>query len=483
MPVIRLTDKVGRVAEKFIELLVVAPPVIKSDNIPDGNAGDTIDFQFSVLPNTGQGKLVWSSSDVPSSMTLNPDGSLVGTYPMSSAEGPTITIHVKVEDANGLTDEKAFLIRVLAPLAIPPFTLPEGKTNESYIMDPLIGAGGNPPYHWEVANLPEDLGLEFNTTNGQLTGTPNYVFGPTSLTFTLYDSNNDSISYGADLTVAEGLHIVGNSIADGMVNRTYSHTLQGAEGTPPYSFSIRNIPPGLTNNNELIYGNPDSSGNGTITVVMLDANNNQASKDLTYIIYPELVLTTTELPNAVIGHPYHTQLNVSGGKPDINGYYDWSITGAPEGWTIDQTTGILSGTTPTETTTIVIQVVVSDTFGATSSKTYALNIVQPIHIENLQKNVVLVINEENTTTLGNIVGGTPEYNIEIIGTSPSGMNASVLNESVVLSGTPTDVSVSVLTIQAVDLLGDTTTEDVNVIVVDGLYPITDLYDVIIYGGN
>ena len=54
-------------------------------------------------------------------------------------------------------------------------------------------------------------------------------------------------------------------------------------------------------------------------------------------------IVTSSLPQATVGQPYSAQLQASDGSNPVSG--TWSVTGLPEGITLDPATGTLSGTT------------------------------------------------------------------------------------------------------------------------------------------
>ena len=55
-------------------------------------------------------------------------------------------------------------------------------------------------------------------------------------------------------------------------------------------------------------------------------------------------IVTSSLPQATVGQPYSAQLQASDGSNPVSG--TWSVTGLPEGITLDPATGTLSGTAP-----------------------------------------------------------------------------------------------------------------------------------------
>lgn len=80
----------------------------------------------------------------------------------------------------------------------------------------------------------------------------------------------------------------------------------------------------------------------------------QATLTLSLTIVDSLGITTTTLPNGVVGQPYSVQCNVTGGTPP----YTWSATNLPPGLSISAD-GLISGT-PTASGTGDVTLTVTD---------------------------------------------------------------------------------------------------------------------------
>jgi len=126
--------------------------------------------------------------------------------------------------------------------------------------------------------------------------------------------------------------------------------LKATGGTPPYTWSdVNNTLQtyGLTLDATTgeITGTPNqatSSGGVTITIEVTDANNKTAQADFTLVIYPELRITTTSLPDGYEGQTgYSATLTATGGT----GTYTWSLTGGnlPANLSWDAATATISG--------------------------------------------------------------------------------------------------------------------------------------------
>ncbi|RKY14729.1 MAG: hypothetical protein DRP63_08045, partial [Planctomycetota bacterium] len=151
--------------------------------------------------------------------------------------------------------------------------------------------------------------------------------------------------------------ITTTSLPEGEVGVAYpATTLTATGGTTPYTWSdVNNTLQtyGLTLNQSTgeITGTPNqatSSGGVTVTISVTDANNKTAQKDFTLVIYPELQITTTSLPDGYEGQTgYSVTLAATGGT----GTYTWTMTSAnlPANLTWDATTATISGDIATGT--------------------------------------------------------------------------------------------------------------------------------------
>ncbi|HTY92737.1 MAG TPA: putative Ig domain-containing protein, partial [Steroidobacteraceae bacterium] len=146
------------------------------------------------------------------------------------------------------------------------------------------------------------------------------------------------------------MSITTTSLPNGQVGAAYSSTLASTGGTPPVSWSIIGgaLPAGLSLNQStgVISGTPTVSvSNSSITFQVQDSGTPKQTKSipLTLTIAPAtLTITTASLPNGMVGSAYSTTLMATGGTTPLS----WSIlSGAlPTGLSLNQSTGVISGT-------------------------------------------------------------------------------------------------------------------------------------------
>jgi hypothetical protein len=150
-------------------------------------------------------------------------------------------------------------------------------------------------------------------------------------------------------TTTSTLSITTASLSDGMIGVSYSQTLQAAGGTGSYTWSISSgsLPTGLSLNvsTGVISGTPTTANTYNFTVQVTDGNQT-ATKSLSITINSAtLTITTSSLPNGIVGVFYSQTLQATDGA----GSYTWSISSGslPLGLSLNASTGIISGTPTT----------------------------------------------------------------------------------------------------------------------------------------
>ncbi len=267
-----------------------------------------------------------------------------------------------------------------ATLSISTTTLPAGQVGVQYSQS-LTAAGGTPPLTWTIASgtLPAGLSL---ASGGTISGTPTTAGAPAAVMFQVADSGSpqQTKSVSLELSVSGGpLAITTTSVPDGQVNVAYSSTLQASGGEPPYSWSIASgtLPAGVSLSSAGVISGTATAAvtNSPVTFMVQDASNPAQSTSATLSVTfntASLSVTSTSLPNGLVGSAYSVSLTATGGTPPLT----WTLTSGslPNGLNFDAA-GTINGTPTATANQTPLTISVQDSGGLSSAPvTLVLNV-------------------------------------------------------------------------------------------------------------
>ncbi|MBQ7544865.1 MAG: putative Ig domain-containing protein [Synergistaceae bacterium] len=348
--------------------------------LPDAAEGKPYTFALEAL---GYTPITWTMSGAPEGLTVSGD-EITGTPTASGSFDVTITAS---NDTS--TDSRTLKLSVnkkpeeaVSPDIITSADL--GRVRVGRDLSITLEATGTAPITWTADSLPGWLTLSGSTLSGKPTAAGTFTFtvkasneaGESSKQFTI-----------VAFTVGVKIATLPSSIPEGKDGERYSFTFSATSSDAEAGDSITwtlsgKLPAGLAFANGSITGTPSEAGSFDITVTAA-LGGVTASENYTLVIRPAApVITTNSLPSGKVGESYNASLAATGTKP-----VTWSVEGLPEGLTLDEAAGTISGV-PSEVFSGDVTVRVENSVDA-ASKTLRLVIVSDDEPEESDSNIPL----------------------------------------------------------------------------------------------
>ena len=258
---VSLADK-GATATVTID--VVIAPTFGTTLPPNGANGVPYSFAVSVTGGVAPLTLTIGSGSLPAGLTISQSGTISGK---PTGSNTTNTFTVQVADSGNppikvLSPQYTINISAAPPLSITSSGALLGATINTAYATSIVTSGGVPPFTWLKTSGNFPPGLTFNTTSGQISGTPTMA-GVFQFTLQVVDSAipPQTASTPAPLSITvigpPPLQVTPSVLPVGSVATPYSTSVQATGGVQPYTWSVVSgqLPAGLSLN----------SGSGEIT--------------------------------------------------------------------------------------------------------------------------------------------------------------------------------------------------------------------------
>jgi hypothetical protein len=365
-------------ATSVTDIPVLAPPVINQSSLQGGIAGSSYG-PVTLTASGGSGSYAWSSTTLPSNLSISASGTISG---IPTAAG-TSQVTIKVTDTiSQFTATLNFSLTILPALSISTLNLPGGFTGSAYSQQLMATGGTSTGYMWSVTagNLP--AGLSLNPSNGLIAGMPTTP-GSSTFTVAVIDSGSNMASRQYTVAIITPLNISTTSLPTGVVGFNYSKQLisTGGTGGNTWTVSSGSLPANLSLNAStgLISGIPLATASVPLSLKVTDSNNDTATVNTNLAIVGPISITTTSLPSGVVGTPYNQTIAVTGGVAPLS----FSITSGSlaSPLVLNPATGAITGT-PSGAATSNFTVTVTDASGVADQAvgSFGLTVNLPLSI-------------------------------------------------------------------------------------------------------
>ncbi|MFZ5637114.1 MAG: putative Ig domain-containing protein [Pseudomonadota bacterium] len=276
-------------------------------------------------------------------MSISASGTISGNLGALSADGETFYAYrakIIATDPAGASAEGVFNIGANVAPTAPSVSAPLAKQNLAYSLTlPMFGDANGDTLSYSAGNLPP--GLIFNAATRTISGTPT-TGGAWTVTYSANDGMGGTASMSFTLTVEANTAPVAPSLGAqaGTTNAAFLATLPAftdANGDP-LSYSVANLPPGLSFNasTRQISGTPTTVGSWTVTYTANDGRGGATSATFAFSVSAPVSNQPPQVANALADQLLTPGAGFSFTLP-ANSFFD------PEGQALTYTHAVIAG--------------------------------------------------------------------------------------------------------------------------------------------
>lgn len=313
-------------------------PIVSAPFYNEGQVGEA----FSLQVNATEEPDFFHAGGLPAGLSINPDTGLISGTPIHFGYF-NINLEALNEWGRGSFQVAIYIKRAaLAPVYTGPSNV-GGKVGRAFSFQPPFNGNAN---EFTIDDgspntLPE--GLTLNAETGQITGTPtSTINGFIDLTITGEGGSTIAPIYFKIVAALDAPAITNSPFAKGTSGQAFSFQLTASNN--PLEFVVTNLPAGLAidSSTGAITGTPESAGFYDIEATARNASGWGQPRLIILDIIPGLqapVVTSAPWAKGEVGKPFAYQLSANNEPTGYTASGD-----LPEGLSIDETTGEISGT-------------------------------------------------------------------------------------------------------------------------------------------
>ena len=445
---IRVTDAAGVSLLAGITHVINPAPIVTPIVLPPSTQG--LAYSQTLAATLGTGAYSWAVTGgaLPGGLSLSAVGVISGT----STVAGTFPFTVTVTDAANGTGSLGLSILINPPVTVTTTSFLGWTVNQPSYSQTAVATGGTGARTFSITGGTLPTGLTLNPATGAITGTPTVV-GTSNFTVVATDTLGATGTKALSIVINLPPSISTTTLPDWTLSLAYTPvTVTVLNGTAPLGYSVTSgsLPAGLSldSSTGVVNGTPTTAATSNFTITVVDAASASTNQAYTVVINPVNTLTTAS-PLAQWTQNksgYSVSLGSSGGT----GAKTFSVgAGLPGGLTLSSV-GLISGNPTGAPTTYTFLVTVTDSVGATGSKSFDITINPPLAITTTSPIAPWTRDQGGYSATMAATGGTgaKTWSNPAGGTGlPAGLT---LNAAGVLSGTPGATGTFTFNVQVTD---------------------------------
>ncbi len=458
------TDGVGDTVTESYTVVINSLPSITTTSLSNWDA-TMPGYEQTVIASEGTGSLTFSlesGTSLPPGLSLNSTtGVITGTPTTVGA----YTFDIVATDTLGQAATEAYIVTINSALTFTTTTLANWDQNVAKYNQTISTSGGQGTRILSLQSgdsLPP--GLSLNGSTGAITGTPTTA-GSFTFHILVSDGLGLSTSQAYTVTVNAPPKVTTTTISDWDVSRSgFDQTLSTTGGTGSLTFSLKSgsiLPSGLKLNSSTgaITGTPSKTGTFSFTIEVKDSLGLTATQSLSVAILSGPTISTATISNWDENLANYNQTVQASGIGTLT-FTVKSGTSLPMGLSLDSSTGAITGT-PTTAGKVTFSVVVTDSLGASTTKSYTITINAPLAITTS----ALSDWDQNSTSYSQIVkttggSGPNSFALQSGTYLPTGL--SLNGTTGAITGTPTTTGSLTFDVIVTDSVGGSATQGYTV---------------------